>query len=127
LDNSFKESPNSKTSIAERTFNFALEVVKFGNFVESGSSSAKVLVKQLIRAGTSIGADIEEAQAAESQADFTHKYNMALKEARETRYWLHILLASDTTILAQGEKLLKESEEISQIISEIVASVRQNK
>ena len=53
------------------------------------------LSKQLIRSGTSIGANIEEAQDAESTADFIHKMNISLKEARETNYWLKILIATE--------------------------------
>jgi four helix bundle protein len=52
------------------------------------------LVRQLIRSGTSVGANVEEAQAAQSRADFIHKIEIALKELRETRYWLRLLVAT---------------------------------
>jgi four helix bundle protein len=88
---------SKKPDITERTFKFALEIIKLTNTLSRDSSSAKILSNQLLRAGTSIGANVEEAQAAESKADFIHKYKIALKEARETKYWIRLLVASDTS------------------------------
>ena len=80
--------------IVARTFQFALRIIELANQLDDGRGSTRVLAKQILRSGTSIGANIEEAQAAESRADFIHKYNIALKEARETKYWLRLISAS---------------------------------
>jgi four helix bundle protein len=72
--------------IVGRTFRFALAIIGLAGELNGKSSSQRVLSSQVLRSGTSIGANVEEAQAAESKADFIHKYNIALKEARETKY-----------------------------------------
>lgn len=72
--------------IRERTFTFALEIVRLCQKLERDSGVWHVLGKQLLRSGTSIGANAEEAQAGQSRADFISKYAIALKEARETIY-----------------------------------------
>ena len=81
--------------IVARTFQFALSIIELANQLDDSRGSSRVLTRQILRSGTSIGANIEEAQAAESKADFTHKYNIALKEAHETKYWLRLISASD--------------------------------
>ena len=80
--------------IVERTFNFAVNVVKLVRKFDNKSTCGRVFSSQILRSGTSIGSNVEEAQAAESRADFIHKYNIALKEARETKYWLKVLDAN---------------------------------
>ena len=81
--------------IKERTFAFALEIVRLCRTLDGKRGPARTLGRQLLRSGTSIGANVEEAQAGQSQADFISKYNIALKEARETIYWLRLLDASE--------------------------------
>ena len=79
-----------------------------------------------MRSGTSIGANVEEAQAAESKADFAHKYNIALKEARETKYWLRLICASGMAKEANIDPLIKESDEICRILGQITVNARRN-
>jgi four helix bundle protein len=88
--------------IKERTFNFAAEIVRFCDALDSKRGAVRTLGRQLLRAGTSIGANVEEAQAGQSRADFISKYSIALKEARETIYWLRLL---KTTACAPTSKL----------------------
>jgi four helix bundle protein len=79
--------------IRERTFQFGVQILKLASdFPES--REGKVLCCQMLRSGTSIGANVEEAVAAYSRAEFAFKMNIALKEARETCYWLRLALAS---------------------------------
>jgi four helix bundle protein len=113
--------------IIARTFQFALSIIELANQLDDGRGSTKVLTRQILRSGTSIGANIEEAQAAENKADFAHKYNIALKEARETRYWLWLINAYNDTINADLESLIKESDEICRIIAQIVINTRKEK
>ena len=98
--------------------------MKLAGKLSKDSSSARTLSNQVLRAGTSVGANIEEAQAAESKADFIHKYNIALEEARETRYWLKLLSASNMAEKTDLISLTKESDEICRIIAQIIINAR---
>ena len=81
--------------ICERTFEFSVRIVNLCSFLKQTPGGGRDLAKQLIRSGTSIGANVEESRAAQSTADFIHKLEIALKEARETRYWLRLIIASE--------------------------------
>ncbi|MDJ1179056.1 four helix bundle protein [Roseofilum sp. BLCC_M91] len=117
-----------KKDICERTFKLALRIVKLCQYLEEQDSGVgKTLGKQLLRSGTSIGANVEEAQAAQSKADFVNKLNIALKEARETDYWLRLLLASDMISEARLQDLKAETEEVTGIIGAIIANTKSTK
>lgn len=90
--------------ICAKTRSFALCVINVHQHIAK-DSTGRVLGSQLLRAGTSVGANVEEAQAAQSAADFTSKMSIALKEARETRYWLQLIVAAE---LAGSEQLHNE-------------------
>jgi len=108
--------------IRERTFQFAVRVIKAtGTFHRS--VPAEVIQRQLVRAATSIGANVEEADSAESKADFIHKVSIAAKEARESRYWIRIVRAT----LNQDpvwQQLQTEAEEITRILSTIIRNTK---
>jgi len=113
-----------KKDICDRTFKLALRIVKLCQYLEQqGSGVGQTLGKQLLRSGTS-GANVEEAQAAQSKADFVNKLNIALKEARETDYWLRLLLASETISESRLLPLKAETEEITRIIGAIIANTK---
>jgi four helix bundle protein len=120
----FMEKPARGRNIVERTFEFAVEIVKLADKISKRSWIGKKLASQVLDAGTSIGANVEEAQAAESKADFTHKYNIALKEARETKFWLSLLAAVKVSGGDGIETLKIEADEISRIIAKIVINTR---
>src|SRR5437870_13608300 len=80
--------------IRKRTFDFAVRIVSLCSYLLSKPGVRRTLANQLLKAGTSIGANIEEAQAGQSRADFISKNAIALKEARETHYWLRLLIAT---------------------------------
>lgn len=110
--------------IQDRAFQFAVRVVKLVNRLPRTVAGIEV-GRQLVRAATSVGANLEEADAAESKQDFIHKVGIAHKEAREARYWLRIVRASlldDEEVVA----LLRESEELVRILHTIVSNARQN-
>jgi four helix bundle protein len=113
-------------NIVERTFNFALNILKLSGKLDERLSSHRIILNQIIRSGTSIGANIEEAQAAESKADFIHKNNIALKEARETKYWLKLLSASNLEGITELGLLINESDELCRIIAKIVINSRKS-
>ena len=80
---------------------------------------------QLLRSGTSVGANYEEAQGAESKADFTHKLQIALKELRESRYWLRLLAVSETVPPHRLEEIINEATQLCAILSKAVATAKQ--
>jgi four helix bundle protein len=82
---------NAKWMLSSGTYSFALTTVTLCHRLAQGPDSGRVLGTQLLRSGTSIGANVEEAQAGQSKADFACKIMIALKEARETRYWLRLI------------------------------------
>jgi len=85
-----------------------------------------VLSRQLLRAGTSIGANVEEAQGAQSRPDFISKNGIALKEARETHYWLRLLIASGEVQEQPIAPIRQEAGELMRILGAIVVSSRRN-
>jgi len=89
--------------IADKTFKFALRIIDVYKELVN-SKKEYVLSKQLLRAGTSIGANVNEAIEAQSKADFIHKLSIALKEARETEYWIKLLISSDYLNSSSGAK-----------------------
>ncbi|MCY7275449.1 MAG: four helix bundle protein [Phormidesmis sp. CAN_BIN44] len=108
--------------IRERAFEFAVRIVKVCQFLNETPGVGRTLSKQLIRSGTSIGANLEEAQAGQSKADFISKNAIALKEARETHYWLRLLSATDILPETRINSLQTEAEEIMKIIGAIITS-----
>jgi four helix bundle protein len=113
-----------KRDINNRTFSFACRTVKLYQHLAKQKYVAEVLGRQVLRSGTAIGVNLEEAQAGQSRADFVSKCNIALKEARETHYWLRIL--RDTKIISAEKinNLLGEANEIVAILTSIVKKTR---
>lgn len=111
--------------IKARSYEFALKIIKFVRIMPRDIASA-VLVKQLIRAGTSIGANIEEAQGASSKKDFINKMNIAKREVRETKYWLRLIMDSETLNNIQSRDLIKEVDELIKILTAISRTAIRN-
>jgi four helix bundle protein len=110
--------------IRERTFEFALRIIKLSQQLEEQAGVARTLGWQLLRSGTSIGANIEEAQAGQSKLDFISKNAIALKEARETVYWLRLLAASKVVSAKRLSGLQSEADELARIIGSIIVSAK---
>jgi four helix bundle protein len=107
----------AKSIIHEKSFHFALEIIEL--FKKLQIKREYVLSKQLLRSGTSIGANIEEAIAGQSRRDFLAKMAVASKEARETHYWLTLLQKSNLT-KADLNQAIKNNEELIRILTSIV-------
>ncbi len=105
--------------IRERSFTFAIRVLKMGKALSKNSIN-NILINQVVRSATSVGANIEEAQGAYTKSDFTHCMNIAKKEARETFYWLKLIKEMNPTIAKRLSLLLVENEEIIKILTTIV-------
>lgn len=114
----------TQNSIVERSFAFAVRVVKLSRFLESQDRASKTLANQLLRSGTSIGANVEEAQAGHSKADFIAKMSIARKEARETHYWLRLLKESEMIPEVQLFEIINEADEIIRILTAIVKTAQ---
>jgi len=119
-------TPQKSRDIEERTFKFGVRIIKLCQFLEKKSWVNSTLGKQILRCGTSIGSNIEEAQAGESRADFVSKNNIALKEARETHYRLRLLAATDIVIQSRLQPMVDEALEIKRILGAIIVSAKKN-
>ena len=106
--------------ITNRSFDFAVRIVRLCRFLEKQDRVSKTLANQLLRSGTSVGAKIEEAQAGQSKADFIAKMSIARKESREALYWLKLLKATDIVEKDMIEEIIKESDELVRILTSIV-------
>ena len=115
-----------RVPIAERTFDFAVRVIKLCSFLDEKPGVSRTLSRQLLRAGTSIGANTVEAQSGQSRKDFLHKLEIALKEARETKYWLQLLVVAKLVPSNRLNSLLNEIEEIIKILVSITRKVKEN-
>lgn len=111
--------------IKEKSYSFALQIIRL--YKSLLKQNEFVLSKQLLRSGTSIGANVEEALAGQSRADFLSKMSIASKEARETHYWLRLIRDSETIFKTEVEPLLTESESIVKILTSIVKTTAQKK
>jgi len=108
-----KENP-----IVDKSFQFAIEIVEFCDLLYDQKKF--VIGQQLLKSGTSIGANVREAQNAESKADFIHKMKIAAKEADETEYWL--LICKNANSYPIQEELLLKVNELIKILSKIISS-----
>jgi len=115
--------PDKKIDIHERTFEFAVRIIEFCRTLDSNSTNW-VLSKQLAKSGTSIGANVEEAQGGQSKPDFIAKISIALKEARETNYWLRVIKESRASNSTELSYLIQESSELMKILAAIIIKSR---
>jgi len=118
---------NKTPDIVKKSFNFSVRIVKLYQFL-SKEKNEYVLSKQLLRSGTSIGANTNEAQAAQSKADFISKMSIASKESRETKYWIELLCETKYLDTEQNhvKSLLTEIEELVKILTSIVKTAQIN-
>lgn len=109
--------------IQTKSYAFALRIVKLYRFL-CDEKKEFVLSKQIVRSGTSIGANVEEAIGGQSRKDFVSKMNIAYKEARETHYWLRLLRDSEILSADQTDSIIKECEELLKISGSIIKTTR---
>lgn len=109
--------------IIDKTFKFSLDIISLYQNLQD--EKEYILSKQLLRSATSIGANVEEASAAQSKRDFINKMSIASKEARETKYWLKLLGKSNLTQL-NISPFLKEIEHIINILTKIIITTQTN-
>ena len=111
-------------TVERKSFLFAVRIVKLSNHLNTAKKEY-VLSKQLLRSGTSIGANIAEAEQAQSKADFISKMNIALKEAVETNYWLRLLQATDYLSETEFASIYSDCRELEKMLTAIVKTSKQ--
>ncbi len=109
--------------VQRKSYEFAKEIVLLHNKLIENKKE-RSLFRQLLRSGTSIGANVEEAIGAQTKKDFYAKLYIAYKEARETHYWLRLLIDTESEELKSFQELLKKSEELQKIIGSILKTLR---
>ena len=114
-----------KSIIEIKSFDFAIRIVKLYQYL-CEEKKEYVLSKQLLKSGTSIGANVSEALAAESSADFIHKLSISQKEADETMFWLELLKRTQYLSEKQFESLVADCREIKKLITSIILTTKQN-
>ncbi len=114
MSDKFKES-----IIAKRAFEFALVVIKMTRMLDKSYENI-ILLRQILRSVTSIGANIEEALGGNSSKEFIHCINISKKEARETSYWLRLLFEINPRLIEEIKALIKENQEIINMLTKIV-------
>ena len=112
----------TQNEILNLSFEFALDIIDYAEDLETKRKF--VIANQLLKSGTSIGANIFEAQSAESRADFLHKLKIADKEAKETEYWL--LICEKSKHYSFDEKLTSRLLSIQKLLSKIISSTKKN-
>ena len=110
--------------IKERSFEFAVRIVKLCQELDKSPGAPRTLSHQLLRSGTSVGSNIEEANGSQSKADFTAKMYISCKEARETHYWLRLLAATEILPSARLESILDEANQLVAILTSITKNSR---
>lgn len=111
--------------ILEKSFNFAIRIVKFYKLKSPDNYSLNSLFKQILRSGTSIGANVSEAQSAFTKKDFINKLGIALKESRETEYWLKLFKESEIITEKEYLSLFKDCEELSKLLTSIIKTSKE--
>ncbi|PXY00814.1 four helix bundle protein [Marinifilum breve] len=110
--------------LQQKSFAFAVRIVNLYRYLNE-KKKEYVLSKQLLRAGTSIGANVEEAIGGQSEKDFFAKLTIAYKEARETHYWLRLLTATNYLTNEEGQSVLEDTDELLRIIGSIQKTIKQ--
>jgi four helix bundle protein len=111
--------------LRDKSFSFAIRIVKCYQYLQTDKKEY-VLSKQLLRCGTSIGANIRESEQAQSRIDFIHKLSISLKEANETAYWLELLNQSGYLEATLFESIYADCKELLKLLTSIIKTSKQN-
>lgn len=112
--------------IISKTENFADRITKMYQYLSEKHQGDRDMLKQIVRSGTSVGANVSEGQFAQTKPDFLTKMTIALKEANETRFWLKRLYAFGSLNDKEFDSIIKDSEEIISILTTITRTTREN-
>lgn len=112
----------TKSIIQEKSYVFSLRIVKLFQLLNKGKNYD--LARQVLRSGTSIGANVEEALGAQSKRDFFMKINIAHKESRETKYWIRLLKDSNILDPTMADSLISDCNELVRITASIITTIK---
>lgn len=116
---------NKENPLKDKSYKFALRIVKLYKFLAE-EKKEYVLAKQVLRSGTSIGANVAEGSQAQSKADFIHKLSIAHKESFETEYWLCLLRDAEFISEKQAESLINDCKELQKILTTSIETSKGN-
>lgn len=111
-------NPKRKFDLEERTAKFGENIIRFAKKIPKNSINLQIII-QLVKAGTSVGANYSEADDAESRKDFKHKIGICKKEAREAKHWLRMITVSCPELEDESSKLWQEAKELNLIFNSI--------
>jgi len=117
-------SSKCKTDLRKRVYLYAIDIIRFIDILDKKDFSVQVIIKQLLRSATSIGANIIEAQAGSTKRDFTNFFNYALKSANESKFWLGLLRDSGKANADRVNRLLQETTELSNILGSSILTLK---
>jgi len=120
---------NSKYDLEERTAKFGEDIISFANKVPKNTITIPI-IEQLVRAGTSVGANYCEADDAESSKDFQHKIGICKKESRESKHWLRMIavaIKNDPKLTEEARRLWQEAKELNLIFNSILNKIKKKK
>lgn len=112
--------------VLEKSFRFAIRIIRLYQHL-TGARHEYILSKQMLRAGTSVGANVREGNNAESKADFIHKLGVAQKETDETMYWLELLKETDYLTNHEFDSIYQDANELLKIIRSIILTAKSNR
>ena len=112
-----------RSDIEKKSFLFSVRIIKMCRYLQE-EKKEYILTKQLIRSGTSIGANVVESQQAQSRADFVSKLSIALKEAVEANYWIRLLHASEYITEAEFTSIIADCRELERMLTSIIKTSR---
>jgi len=116
-----------KKDLPERSFKFAVSIVNLCKQLQKDKDVSYLVIRQLLKAGTSVGANIEEGVGSQSEADFLTKYSISCKECRESKYWLRLIKTTEEREIENIDELIQESSELIAILTTIIKKLKDKK
>ncbi len=120
----FEPSISYGSILYNKSFNFSVRIAKLYKYLIQKDKSYEPIYKQLLRSGTSIGANVSEAQSASTKKDFIYKLSISLKEARETQFWLKLLKETEIINNQEYESLNKDCDELERILTSSIKTAK---
>ncbi len=120
----FEKSQPYGNAVLDKSFQFSVRIIKLFKHIKQKDRDIEPILKQVLRSGTSIGANITEALGAITKKDFINKLHIALKEARETEYWLELLKATNYLTNVEFDNINLDSKEIIKLLTSILKSLK---
>ncbi len=117
---------NYSSILYQKAFGFSISIVKLYKYLLQKDKSFEPLYKQLLRSGTSIGANVSEAQSAPTKKDFINKLSISLKEARESEYWIRLLKETEIINQQEYDSLIKDCDELERLLTSSIKTAREN-